>query len=58
MRETVLEIAHLQISFTQYSRGMRRVELPVIRDLDVEVKEGEMVAVVGSSGSGDRKSVV
>ncbi|MCI8834913.1 MAG: ABC transporter ATP-binding protein [Ruminococcus sp.] len=52
MRETVLEIAHLQISFTQYSRGMRRVELPVIRDLDVEVKEGEMVAVVGSSGSG------
>lgn len=52
MRETILEIQHLRISFTQYSRGLHQVELPVIRNLDVEVKTGEMVAVVGSSGSG------
>lgn len=42
----------MNISFSQYGKGLRQVELPVIRDLDVEVKAGEMVAVVGSSGSG------
>lgn len=42
----------MNISFFQYGKGLRQVELPVIRDLDVEVKAGEMVAVVGSSGSG------
>ena len=52
MKETILKIEHMNISFTQYGKGLRQVNLPVIRDLDVEVKEGEMVAVVGSSGSG------
>ena len=37
---------------TQYERGFRQIELPAIRDLSLTVKEGEMVAVVGSSGSG------
>lgn len=48
----VLKIEHMNISFIQYDRGMRQVELPTIRDLNVEVHEGEIVAVVGSSGSG------
>lgn len=52
MKETILKIEHMNISFSQYGKGLRQVELPVIRDLDVEVKAGEMVAVVGSSGSG------
>lgn len=52
MKETILKIEHMNISFSQYGKGLRQVELPVIRDLDVEVKTGEMVAVVGSSGSG------
>lgn len=52
MKETVLKIEHMNITFTQYSQGLRQTMLPVIRDLDVEVKEGEMVAIVGSSGSG------
>lgn len=52
MKETILKIEHMNISFTQYTQGMRQIELPVIRNLDVEVKEGEMVAIVGSSGSG------
>lgn len=52
MKETILKIEHMNISFSQYGKGLRQVELPVIRDLDVEVKVGEMVAVVGSSGSG------
>lgn len=52
MKETVLKIEHMNITFTQYGQGMRQIELPVIRNLDVEVRAGEMVAIVGSSGSG------
>ena len=51
-RAPILKIEHMNITFTQYDRGMRQTELPVIRNLDVEVHAGEMVAVVGSSGSG------
>lgn len=52
MKDPVLKIEHMNITFTQYDRGMRQVELSVIRDLEVEVYAGEVVAVVGSSGSG------
>ena len=48
----VLQIDHLSISFTQYSQGMRRRELPVIRDLSLTLYPGQIGAVVGSSGSG------
>lgn len=51
-QSSLLEIKELSISFTQYERGIRQVELPVIRDLSVTVKEGQVVAVVGASGSG------
>lgn len=51
-RKTVLSVEHLSVKFTQYERGFRQIELPAIRDLSLTVKEGEMVAVVGSSGSG------
>lgn len=51
-KRTVLDIRHLSVTFTQYSRGFQKTELPVIRDLNVRVREGEMTAVVGSSGSG------
>jgi peptide/nickel transport system ATP-binding protein len=45
-------VRELSISFRQYARGFRRAELPVIRDLSVTIHAGELVAVVGSSGSG------
>lgn len=48
----LLEVKDLSVSFTQYERGLRRVSLPVIRDLGVTVDRGELVAVIGSSGSG------
>lgn len=48
----VLKIEHMNITFTQYDRGMHQTKLPVIRNLDVEVHAGEMVAIAGSSGSG------
>lgn len=51
-RNHILEIEHLNVSFLQYEKGMRQTELKVISDLNVSVHEGEIVAVVGSSGSG------
>lgn len=48
----VLKVSHLSVAFSQYERGWHKTELPVIRDLSLSVKAGEMVAVVGSSGSG------
>ncbi|WP_148410866.1 ABC transporter ATP-binding protein [Murimonas intestini] len=53
-RKTILEIKNMSISFKQYAgkKGTKQIDLPVIRDLSVTIKEGEMVAVVGSSGSG------
>lgn len=51
-KNTLLQIKNLSISFRQYEQGLRQSDLQVIRDLDVTVHRGEMVAVVGSSGSG------
>lgn len=50
--EHILEIEHLNVSFLQYEKGMHQIELKVISDLNVSVHAGEIVAVVGSSGSG------
>ena len=50
--EPVLEIEHMSVYFTQYERGIRRRVLPVIRDLNLSVEAGKIVAVVGASGSG------
>ena len=50
--ETILSVEHLMISFSQYERGWRKIQLPVIRDLSINIKVHEIVAVVGSSGSG------
>lgn len=48
----ILEIEDLSISFTQYEKGLKQIDLPVISNLNVSVHQGEIVAVVGSSGSG------
>lgn len=50
----ILEIDDLSVSFLQYENdhSSRQIELPVISRLSVSVHEGEIVAVVGSSGSG------
>lgn len=53
IQNEILNIQHLTVSFTQYEPGTtKRSELPVISDLNVSIREGEIVAVVGSSGSG------
>lgn len=51
-KQNILEVKHLSITFTRYEKGFRQKGLPVIRDLSLTVREREMVAVVGSSGSG------
>ena len=52
MKEPILKVNNLGISFSQYTRGLRRNDLKVISNLDIELYEGEIMAIVGSSGSG------
>ena len=53
----LLAVEHLSVSFRRYAEGepffrARQRELPVIDDLTISVHAGEIVAVVGASGSG------
>ena len=48
----LLEVNNLSISFTQYVQGLNRHDLKVISDLTIDVDESEIVAILGSSGSG------
>lgn len=51
-KEPILSVKDLGISFSQYTKGLRRRDLEVITNLDIDLYEGEILAVVGSSGSG------
>lgn len=51
-KEPLLRIKDFSVAFKQYEKGTERIELPVIRNLNVDVRPGELVAVVGASGSG------
>ena len=50
--EKLLEVENISISFTQYTKGLNQRDLKVITDLTLDVSEGEILAVLGSSGSG------
>ena len=51
-KEAILEVEGLFLSFTQYGAGLRQRDLEVIHDLSLSAHAGEIVAVVGASGSG------
>jgi len=50
--EALLKVEDLSLSFIQYASGLRKTELKVICNLSIEAYKGEILAVVGSSGSG------
>jgi peptide/nickel transport system ATP-binding protein len=50
--DSILSVKDFSIHFLRYGRGFQRRKLCVICNLEVEIKAGEIVAVVGSSGSG------
>jgi len=52
MNNDLLTVENVSISFTQYLQGLEQHVLKVISDLSLSVKEGEVVAILGSSGSG------
>ncbi|WP_373599976.1 ABC transporter ATP-binding protein [Paraclostridium bifermentans] len=52
MKEPILKVKNLGVSFSQYTKGLRKSNLKVITNLDIDLYKGEIVAVVGSSGSG------
>ena len=52
MSEPILKVENLNITFTQYVSGLKRRDLHVIQGLDIDLHQGEIMAIVGSSGSG------
>ena len=48
----LLNVNEVSISFRQYVQGLKQKNLEVITDLSLDVQEGEIVAILGSSGSG------
>lgn len=54
--ETLLRVEGLSVAFQQTYRGLKRLDTNVISDLTFQVNAGEIVAIVGQSGSG--KSVL
>ena len=50
--EKLLDVENVSISFIQYTKGLNQRELKVITDLTLDIYEGEILAVLGSSGSG------
>ena len=51
-KNTVLSVSNLSVSFKMYGKALDRLTLKVISNLNVSVREGEILAVAGSSGSG------
>lgn len=49
---SLLSVEGFALTFLQYASGLRRRRLEVISGLDLDVDAGELVAVVGASGSG------
>ena len=52
LMEKLLDVENVSISFIQYTKGLNQRDLKVITDLTLDISEGEILAVLGSSGSG------
>lgn len=49
---SILEVENLSVSFKQYTDGFKEINHKVISSLNVTLEAGEILAVVGASGSG------
>lgn len=52
IQEPLLKVNHLSVGFQMYEAGLSQRALRPITDLDITVNGGEILAIVGSSGSG------
>ena len=50
--KNILKVEDLIVAFSMYQTGFRKSNLEMIHSLSIDINEGEIVAVVGSSGSG------
>ncbi|WP_147820627.1 ABC transporter ATP-binding protein [Salidesulfovibrio onnuriiensis] len=48
----MLNVSNLSIEFSRYDHGLGRTTIRAVNGMDLDVQEGEIVAVAGSSGSG------
>lgn len=48
----LLDVKNVSSSFLQYTKGLNQRDLKIITDLILDISEGEILAVLGSSGSG------
>ena len=51
-QKPLLQVDRLSIGFSQYWRGTKKRLIQPISNLTMDIHEGEVVAVVGASGSG------
>ncbi len=51
-KEIILKVDDLVVAFHMYRKGFRKGNLEVIHALSLDIRKGEILAVVGSSGSG------
>lgn len=52
MKNKILTVNNLSISFIQYAKGLNEKRLNPVKSLSIGVKAGEILAIVGASGSG------
>ena len=51
-KKLLLQVSNLSIGFSQYLKGTQKRIINPLSDIHIEIAEGEIVAVVGASGSG------
>ena len=52
VNEPLLKVEKFSVKFKMYERGLRQKLSVAVRDLNLELNTGEILAIVGSSGSG------
>ena len=50
--KALLEVVDMSVSFRMYDKGLSQYDMNVISNLSISVGRGEILAIVGSSGSG------